>query len=331
MTDTKAIITGLEQARDLIRCNYESFVSCAHTPGIGLSPVDQQVADDFVAAIDVTAAAAGELQRLEAERDALADALHKARSSVQWRDGRLNQLQIAQVRMRDPERMMVCDILANGALLKPEGSRYAAPQPAAEPVAPTGWKLVPVEPTPEMLSAHSLGRSRVMPACAGAEEKANTLVSERYRAMLAAAPQPPAADHPEDALEMVRPPAVEPLPTIRTGRYRHYKGGEYRVLGVARHSESLEPMVLYRSLDSDGGDWMRPFWMFFGTVEHEGKSVPRFELLEDGPARQSEPGLARCASGGILGRQCGEYRADTGLCGLPAKLGACVHREGGAA
>ena len=41
---------------------------------------------------------------------------------------------------------------------------------------------------------------------------------------------------------------LSPLPTIRTGRYRHYKGGEYQVLGVVRHSESLEPMVLYRPL-----------------------------------------------------------------------------------
>jgi hypothetical protein len=49
------------------------------------------------------------------------------------------------------------------------------------------------------------------------------------------------------------------------------------------------------------------------------------------PAREHELGLARCTSGGIVGRQCGEYRADTGLCGLPAKLGACAHREGGAA
>lgn len=82
-----------------------------------------------------------------------------------------------------------------------------------------------------------------------------------------------------------QPPAAEPVLEIRLGRYRHYKGGEYRVLGVVRHSEYLEPMVLYRSLGSDGGDWVRPFGMFFETVEHEGKSVPRFELLDDGPAR----------------------------------------------
>ena len=49
---------------------------------------------------------------------------------------------------------------------------------------------------------------------------------------------------------------LSPLPTIRTGRYRHYKGGEYQVLGVVRHSESLEPMVLYRPLGRDVGDWV---------------------------------------------------------------------------
>ena len=78
-------------------------------------------------------------ERLQAEHDemrielqSIVDALRRDRNSLQWHAARLNQLQIAQLRMRDPERTMVCDILANGTLLDPAGSRYAAPQPAAE-------------------------------------------------------------------------------------------------------------------------------------------------------------------------------------------------------
>lgn len=66
------------------------------------------------------------------------------------------------------------------------------------------------------------------------------------------------------------------LPSIQLGPYRHYKGGEYEVLGVVRHSESLEPMVLYRPLYNDSGYWVRPFAMFFEYVEHGGRRQPRF-------------------------------------------------------
>lgn len=69
---------------------------------------------------------------------------------------------------------------------------------------------------------------------------------------------------------------LPPLPAIAPGRYRHYKGGEYEVLGVARHSETLEPVVLYRPLYNDSGLWVRPFAMFVGDVEIEGKRQPRF-------------------------------------------------------
>ena len=72
------------------------------------------------------------------------------------------------------------------------------------------------------------------------------------------------------------------LPSIQLGRYRHYKGGEYEVLGVVRHSESLEPLVLYRPLYNNSGSWVRPFSMFLEPVEHEGKSQPRFSLLTTG-------------------------------------------------
>ena len=64
----------------------------------------------------------------------------------------------------------------------------------------------------------------------------------------------------------------EPVP----GRYRHYKGGEYEVLGVARHSETDEPLVVYRPLYGDGGLWVRPRAMFLETVTHNGEPVPRF-------------------------------------------------------
>jgi len=74
--------------------------------------------------------------------------------------------------------------------------------------------------------------------------------------------------------------ALAPLPAAPPGRYRHYKGGEYEVLGVARHSESLEPMVVYRPLYNATGWWVRPHAMFFGTVEVDGGKQPRFQRLD---------------------------------------------------
>lgn len=66
------------------------------------------------------------------------------------------------------------------------------------------------------------------------------------------------------------------LPTIPPGRYRHYKGGEYEVLGVVRHSETLEPLVLYRPCDQDSGDWVRPYAMFVELVVVDGQPRLRF-------------------------------------------------------
>ena len=71
------------------------------------------------------------------------------------------------------------------------------------------------------------------------------------------------------------------LPSIQLGRYRHYKGHAYEVLGVVRHSESLEPLVLYRPLYNTSGMWVRPYAMFLETVEVGGQQVPRFALIED--------------------------------------------------
>ena len=72
------------------------------------------------------------------------------------------------------------------------------------------------------------------------------------------------------------------LPTIEPGHYRHYKGGEYEVLGVVRHSETLEPMVLYRPLYNQSGMWVRPFAMFLEPIEFNGKVHARFSRLESG-------------------------------------------------
>ena len=69
---------------------------------------------------------------------------------------------------------------------------------------------------------------------------------------------------------------LPPLPDTPTGRYRHYKGGEYEVIGAARHSETLEALVVYRPLYNASGLWVRPHAMFFGHVELDGRQVLRF-------------------------------------------------------
>ena len=66
------------------------------------------------------------------------------------------------------------------------------------------------------------------------------------------------------------------LPHTPLGRYRHYRGGEYEVIGVARHSETLEPLVLYRPLYNASGLWVRPHAMFFELGEFEGRLQLRF-------------------------------------------------------
>ncbi|MBQ2392135.1 MAG: DUF1653 domain-containing protein [Clostridia bacterium] len=66
---------------------------------------------------------------------------------------------------------------------------------------------------------------------------------------------------------------------FKLGRYRHYKGMEYLAVAVASHSETLEPMVVYKALYGDGGVWVRPLSMFCETVKVEGKTVMRFEYL----------------------------------------------------
>lgn len=78
---------------------------------------------------------------------------------------------------------------------------------------------------------------------------------------------------------------LAPLPDTPPGRYRHYKGEDYEVRGVVRHSETLEPLVLYRPLYNDSGWWVRPHAMFFGQVDVDGTLRQRFVLVDAEGAR----------------------------------------------
>lgn len=66
---------------------------------------------------------------------------------------------------------------------------------------------------------------------------------------------------------------------IKPGLYRHFKGGEYRVLYTAAHSETLEPMVVYQALYGEKGIWVRPAAMWNETVQHDGRVVKRFTYI----------------------------------------------------
>ncbi|HEX4869797.1 MAG TPA: DUF1653 domain-containing protein [Moraxellaceae bacterium] len=73
---------------------------------------------------------------------------------------------------------------------------------------------------------------------------------------------------------------LPPLPALRPGRYRHYKGQDYEVAFLARHSETEEVMVVYRPLYGAGEWWVRPYAMFVETVEvAPGESRPRFDYV----------------------------------------------------
>ena len=71
------------------------------------------------------------------------------------------------------------------------------------------------------------------------------------------------------------------METLKPGKYRHFKGGEYELLGLASHSETLEPMVVYRALYGEGGLWVRPAAMWTEIVEKEDYRGPRFVYLEE--------------------------------------------------
>jgi hypothetical protein len=68
---------------------------------------------------------------------------------------------------------------------------------------------------------------------------------------------------------------------VKKGIYKHFKGNTYEVICTAKHSEDLSEMVVYKALYQDGGIWVRPIDMWNEIVEHEGKKVKRFTLIEE--------------------------------------------------
>lgn len=68
---------------------------------------------------------------------------------------------------------------------------------------------------------------------------------------------------------------------LKPGIYRHFKGNRYRLLYVAKHSETLEPMVVYQALYGEGGIWVRPAAMWTEHIDRENYSGPRFTLVEE--------------------------------------------------
>lgn len=66
---------------------------------------------------------------------------------------------------------------------------------------------------------------------------------------------------------------------IKPGKYRHFKGNEYELIGIAKYSETLEPMVVYRPLYGESGLWVRPAAMWLEHVERDGYSGPRFQYI----------------------------------------------------
>jgi hypothetical protein len=77
---------------------------------------------------------------------------------------------------------------------------------------------------------------------------------------------------------------LPPAPELASGRYRHYKGNDYEVIAVAKHSETLEPVVVYKALYGDGGLWVRPYGMFCEHVIVDGRPVRRFAPVESSAA-----------------------------------------------
>jgi hypothetical protein len=69
--------------------------------------------------------------------------------------------------------------------------------------------------------------------------------------------------------------------SLRPGRYRHYKGKDYEVVGLATHSETEEELVVYRTLYGEFDLWVRPLEMFVGTVELDGEPTPRFTFISE--------------------------------------------------
>jgi hypothetical protein len=74
---------------------------------------------------------------------------------------------------------------------------------------------------------------------------------------------------------------VKQIMPLKPGRYRHYKGKDYQVIGIARHSETGEQLVVYRTLYGDFDLWVRPVGMFTEEVEVDGESSPRFTFISE--------------------------------------------------
>lgn len=68
---------------------------------------------------------------------------------------------------------------------------------------------------------------------------------------------------------------------IKLGKYRHFKGNEYEVIGIAKHSETLEDFVVYKALYGEHGLWVRPLKMFEETIIRDGKEIKRFEYIDE--------------------------------------------------
>ena len=66
---------------------------------------------------------------------------------------------------------------------------------------------------------------------------------------------------------------------IKLGKYRHFKGNEYEVIGIAKHSETLAPMVVYKALYGDDDIWVRPYEMWNETITRDGKTFQRFTFI----------------------------------------------------
>ena len=75
--------------------------------------------------------------------------------------------------------------------------------------------------------------------------------------------------------------SLEVIMEIKPGKYRHFKGNYYEVIGTANHSETMEPMVVYRALYGEGGLWVRPAAMWNEIVDKNGYHGPRFQFVEE--------------------------------------------------
>lgn len=77
------------------------------------------------------------------------------------------------------------------------------------------------------------------------------------------------------------------IQSFKKGKYRHFKGNLYEVIDIAHHSETQEPMVVYRALYGEHGLWVRPLTMFFETIQRDGKSIQRFQYVDVEPPQGS--------------------------------------------